>query len=173
ERDRAATGIHGHARRPPQPGAGHGARRRGGRRRGGAGSGAEARRVRAVLRHRPAQGRGGAGVGEARQGRHGDQRQAVGAVLRPPGAADADQPALPGGRPLPAVRRVRHRGGRRPVRPGGRPAARHQPRADQLRAGIAADPEEGRVPDARPARGGAQEVRPRQGPTFLPVQQAL
>ena len=36
--------------------------------------------------------------------------------------------------------------------------------------GLRADPEEGRLPDPRPARGRAQEVRQGQGPTFLPVQ---
>ena len=38
---------------------------------------------------------------------------------------------------------------RRAVRPGRRGAARHQPRADQLRAGSARHPEGGRLPDPR------------------------
>ncbi|CAA9248752.1 MAG: SSU ribosomal protein S9p (S16e), partial [uncultured Craurococcus sp.] len=157
-----------HARRSEDPGAVRCHHRRGPRP-----ARAEARRLRPRLCHRPPQGRRGPRLGEARQGRDDRQRQARGDLFRPAGAADAALAALPGRRPLPAVRRDRDRGRRRPLRPGRRGAPRHQPRADQLRAGVAADPEEGRLPDPRPARRRAEEVRQGEGTTFVPVQQAL
>ena len=48
-----------------------------------------------------------------------------------------------------------------------------RPGADPLRAGAAHDGQAGRLPDPRPARRRAQEVRPRQGPPQLPVLEAL
>src|SRR5581483_662505 len=58
-------------------------------------------------------------------------------------------------------------------RPGGGAPARHLEGAHLLRARTAFGPEEGRLPHARLARGGAQEVRQGEGPPFLPVLQAL
>ena len=47
------------------------------------------------------------------------------------------------------------------------------PGADPLRAGAPHCRQAGRVPDPRPARRRAQEIRPRQGPPQLPVLEAL
>ena len=72
-----------------------------------------------------------------------------------------------------AVRRHRHRQGRRAFGPGRCGQARHQPGADQVRAGTARRGEGRRLPYPRQPRGRAQEVRPRQGPQELPVLEAL
>ena len=63
--------------------------------------------------------------------------------------------------------------GRRLVGPGRRGASRHLQGADLLRAGSARRAQARRLPDPRLPRGRAQEVRPRQGPPFVPVLQAL
>ena len=76
-------------------------------------------------------------------------------------------------RPARPVRRVVHGQGRRPVGPGRRGAARHQPGPDLLRAGAAAGAEAWRLPDPRQPRRRAQEIRQGQGPPQLPVLQAL
>ena len=69
------------------------------------------------------------------------------------------------------VRATRFR--RRFVRTGGCATARHLQGSDILRAGAAHGPQEGRVPDPRLPHRGAQEIRQAQGPTFVPVLQAL
>jgi len=57
----------------------------------------------------------------------------------------------------------------------GRPArfATASPRRSLFRARSARRPQARRLPDPRLPRGRAQEVRPRQGPAFVPVLQAL
>src|SRR6185437_11022432 len=94
-------------------------------------------------------------------------------VFRAAGAAHDHRAALPGGEPHGTVRRLLYRGRRRSLGPGRRGASRHQPRADQLRAGAASDAEIGRVPHARQPRGRAQEVRQGEGPPVLPVLETL
>ena len=60
-----------------------------------------------------------------------------------------------------------------PVGAGGGGAPRHLEGADPVRAGAPRRPEERRLPDPRRPGGRAQEVRPAQGPTKLPVLQAV
>src|SRR3546814_17279450 len=54
-----------------------------------------------------------------------------------------------------------------------RGAPRHQPRADLVRAAAAPGAEGRGLPDTRSARGRAQEVRQGEGPTQLPVLEAV
>ena len=73
-------------------------------------------------------------------------KRAVEGLLRPPGAQNDHQPASGAGRaPLP-VRRHLHRQGRRPLRPGRRGSARHQPGAGGARAGAPQDAQVRRLP---------------------------
>src|SRR3546814_4773547 len=62
---------------------------------------------------------------------------------------------------------------RRPIGSGRRGAPRHQPRADLVRAAAAPGAEGRGLPDTRSARGRAQEVRQGEGPTQLPVLEAV
>ena len=63
--------------------------------------------------------------------------------------------------------------GRRALGPGRRDPPRHQPRPLRPQPRVPAHPQEGRVHDARRARGRAQEVRPPRRPQALPVLEAL
>ncbi len=80
---------------------------------------------------------------------------------------------LEAGRARNRIRRRLHRGRLGPFGPGRRGSSRHRPGAGSLRAGAAPGHEAGEVPDARPARRRAEEVRPRESPTVLPVLEAL
>ncbi len=71
------------------------------------------------------------------------------------------------------VRCRRDRQGRRAFGPGRRGQARHFAGAHQVRAGAARHGQGRGLPHPRQPRGRTQEIRPRQGPQELPVQQTL
>ena len=83
-----------------------------------------------------------------------------------------NQPFVVAGRVNP-VRHRHHGGGWWPFGAGRRGAPRPFQGAHLLRAGPAARAEARGLPDPRRARGRAQEVRPQEGPSKLPVLQAL
>ena len=71
------------------------------------------------------------------------------------------------------VRHRRHGRRRRPLGPGRRGPPRPRQGADPFRAGAAPGAQEGRLPDPRPARRRAQEVRQEESPPQLPVLEAV
>src|ERR1700722_16829629 len=77
------------------------------------------------------------------------------------------------GRRKNAVARVWIKPGKGEITVNDKKVVEYFARADQLRARSARHPEGGRLPHPRLPRGRAQEVRQDEGPTQLPVQQAL
>ena len=71
------------------------------------------------------------------------------------------------------VRHSRSGAGRRNERPGRCDPPRHFPRPDRVQRGAPQEAEEGRLPDARSADEGTQEVRPARRAGPVPVQQAV
>ena len=82
------------------------------------------------------------------------------------------QPLVTANRQRPIRRRL-HGVGRRIVGPGGRGASRHLQGVDLFRAGTAHAAQARRLPHPRSARGRAQEIRPHESASFVPVLEAL